>query len=58
MDNQERKQWNEKWRAQLAKAKLELLEKSAELNRLDAEIGCLITLILMIQSQIEPEPPA
>ena len=58
MDYQEREQWNEKWRAQLAKAKSELLEKAAELDRLKSEIECLITLILMIQSQIEPEPPA
>jgi hypothetical protein len=58
MNNQERMQWNEKWRTQLAKAKLELLEKAAELDRLDSEIGCLIILIKMIQSQIEPEPPA
>ena len=58
MDYQEREQWNEKWLAQLAKAKSELLEKAAELDRLKSEIECLITLILMIQSQIEPEPPA
>jgi hypothetical protein len=58
MDHQEKQQWNEKWFAQLDKAIADLVELSHQINLLESEIEGINSLISLILSQIEPEPPA
>jgi hypothetical protein len=58
MNPQEKRNWNEKWQAQLDKAILELVEKAQEFSKLEDEIAGIRAMIDLIASQITPEPPA